>query len=134
MPAEGGTAVQITWHGGTVAFESPDGRFVYYSKARLAATSIWRVPVNSGEERQVLDSVWWLNFAVAQDGIFFRRSNAGGPSPIGFFSFRSSATTDIAAIDGNADVASSASPDSRYLLYSQTEQQGSELMLVENFR
>jgi len=134
MPAEGGTAVQITQHGGVAAFESLDGRFVYYSRGRLAATSIWRVPAAGGEERQMLDSVWWLSFAVARDGIFFRPGNAGRPSPIRFFSFRTGATTDVAAIEGNADVGLSASPDGRYVLYSQIEQQSSELMLVENFR
>ena len=47
MPAEGGNATQITQHGGAVAFESPDGRVVYYSKGRLE-TSLWMVPVGGG--------------------------------------------------------------------------------------
>ena len=47
MPAEGGNATQITQHGGAVAFESLDGRVVYYSKGRLE-TSLWMVPVGGG--------------------------------------------------------------------------------------
>jgi dipeptidyl aminopeptidase/acylaminoacyl peptidase len=69
-PAPGGTAVQVTkTKGGEEAFESLDGKFVYYAK--LDVPGIWKVPVAGGEETQVLDrggqSVW----ALTGQGICF---------------------------------------------------------------
>jgi len=32
MPAGGGSAVQVTSRGGALAFETRDGKFIYYSK------------------------------------------------------------------------------------------------------
>jgi Tol biopolymer transport system component/DNA-binding winged helix-turn-helix (wHTH) protein len=133
MPAEGGAAIQLTRHVGYVAFESPDHRFVYYSKGRQE-TSLWRVPVDGGEEQQLLDSVLWLNFVVAPDGIFFVPGHADGTWSIRFFNFQTGATTVVAPIEGQAAVGLSLSPDGRYILYSENDQQSSELMLVENFR
>ncbi len=133
MPAEGGNAIQLTRHGGEAAFESPDRRFVYYSQGR-GQTSLWRIPVDGGEEQKVLDSVLFLNFAVAPDGIFFVPGPADGAWSIRFFSFKTGATTFVAPMDGPAAMGLSLSPDGRYILYSETEQQNTELMLVENFR
>lgn len=130
IPAEGGKAIQLTRHGGEVAFESPDSSFVYYSKGRNE-TSLWRVPVNGGDEEPVLDSVYFLNFAVAPEGIFFV---PGHSNSVRFFSFRTRADTLVAPIEGAAAMGLSLSPDGRYLLYSETDQQSTELMLVENFR
>ena len=132
MPAEGGDAVPITRHGGRAAFESPDGSFVYYSKAR-GQTSLWRVPVGGGEERQVLESVSWLSFAVVSDGIYFVPAKISGPNFIRFFNFRTGAITLIAPIAGVPDIGLSMSSDRRYILYAQTDRT-SELRLVENFR
>jgi antitoxin (DNA-binding transcriptional repressor) of toxin-antitoxin stability system len=39
MPAEGGDAVQITRHGGTVALVSADGQRLYYRRAAAGAIS-----------------------------------------------------------------------------------------------
>ena len=135
MPADGGNAIQLTRHGGEAAFESPDNRFVYYSKGR-GETSLWRVPVDGGEEQPVLDSVLFLNFVVAADGIFFVPGHADGASSIRFFSFRTGATTYVAPIEGSVAMGLSLSPNGRHILYSysETDQQSSELMLVENFR
>jgi Tol biopolymer transport system component len=41
VPSEGGAAVQVTRHGGREAFESLDGKFVYYTKQGPTA-GIWR--------------------------------------------------------------------------------------------
>ncbi|HEX6622898.1 MAG TPA: LpqB family beta-propeller domain-containing protein, partial [Pyrinomonadaceae bacterium] len=41
-PAEGGATIQLTKGGGREAFDSPDGKFVYYTKAD--APGLWRVP------------------------------------------------------------------------------------------
>jgi hypothetical protein len=45
----------MTKGGGFAAFESLDGKSVYYAKSR-SVPSIWRVPVEGGEEVPVLES------------------------------------------------------------------------------
>jgi Tol biopolymer transport system component len=132
MPAEGHAAVPVTRHGGVTAFESSDGRSIYYSKGR-GQTSLWRIPASGGKEEQVLASIQWLSFAVTPDGIFFVPGDAGVTPSIRFFNFRTGAVAVIAAIEGTPHNGLSVSPDGRHLLYSQTDQQSSELMLVENF-
>jgi Tol biopolymer transport system component len=43
LPAEGGPAVQVTRNGGIYAQESPDGKLLFYTKAR-GATPLWKAP------------------------------------------------------------------------------------------
>ncbi len=133
MPAQGGVPVQVTKHGGYVAFESPDSRFVYYSKG-VQDTSLWRVPASGGEEQQMLDSITWLNFVVVPDGIYFAPGRSVGTPSIQFFSFRSRTSSLVAPIAGTPSLGLSVSPDGRQILYSQTDQQDADLMLLENFR
>lgn len=60
---DGREEVQLTRQGGTAAFESADGKALYYAKG-LSATSLWKVSAESGEETQILDSLnWLLDFA-----------------------------------------------------------------------
>ena len=54
VPADGRSAVQVTKQGGFAAFESPDGRFVYYAKG-LNVSGLWRVASAAGEEVPVLE-------------------------------------------------------------------------------
>ena len=49
MPSVGGPAVQVTQHGGFAAFESPDGKFLYYAKG-LTVPGLWRIHTQGGEE------------------------------------------------------------------------------------
>ena len=76
-PAAGGEAVQVTKKGGNGAFESPDGKFVFYAKPEGSPgdpTAVWRVPAEGGEEVAVLDSprpVNGLAWAVVEQGILF---------------------------------------------------------------
>jgi Tol biopolymer transport system component len=53
MPSEGGAAGQFTRGGGYYGIESPDARFVYYSKS-LEGSGIWRVPSTGGEPVEVV--------------------------------------------------------------------------------
>ena len=49
QPAQGGAAVQVTkMKGGSEAFESADGKFVFYAKED--APGIWKVPVEGGRK------------------------------------------------------------------------------------
>jgi Tol biopolymer transport system component len=46
LPADGGKATQLTWDGGSAPLESPDGKFLYYTKN---TPGVWRVPVDGGQ-------------------------------------------------------------------------------------
>jgi Tol biopolymer transport system component len=134
MPAEGGNAVQVTRKGGVVAFESPDGRFVYYTKSEEGTEGIWRMPVEGGEETQILDRVIaWRCFGVTDLGIcFLTRSNA--EFSIQFFSFATAKTQTITKVERPTLGSLTISPDAKSILYAQADQLGGDLMLVENFR
>ncbi len=141
IPADGGEAgaVQVTRDGGFGPLESPDGRFLYYSKA-LYTTSLWKVPVGGGQAVKVLDSLSsHHNLAMVNSGIYFvpvRETGRG--SAIQFLAFANNQIKPVASFEkaltstelGGLDV----SPDGKWLLFTQFDQDGSELMLVENFR
>ena len=73
MPAAGGQAVQITRRGGFAAFESQDGKSLYYAKG-MDIDGLWSVAVNGGEEAPVLDfpkASFWGYWALVEKGIYF---------------------------------------------------------------
>ena len=137
-PAQGGTAVQVTkTKGGEEAFESLDGKFVYYAK--LFAPGIWKVPVAGGEETRVLDrggqSLWAL---TAQGICFFDLSGSTGAA-LRFYNLATGKVMLIRQFSkdtrvGRDQTALTVSPDGRWILYTQYDQSDSNLMLVENFR
>jgi serine/threonine protein kinase/Tol biopolymer transport system component len=132
MPSGGGAPVQVTRNGGGAAFESPDGKLLYYAKG----SRIWKVPVDGGEETQVLEGPlsFSFNFVVVEDGIYFV-SASGWPAPgvLHFFNFATGALKPVVTIRLWM-LGLTISPDRRSILYSQIDQAGSDLMLVENFR
>jgi serine/threonine protein kinase len=134
VPAGGGEAVQVTRNGGFTAFESPDGESVYYTKAWFSS-GLWRMPVSGGEESQVLPSVVMRAFSLVNDGIYFIPEPASGVElSIQFLSFATAKVKTIAPMSGFPSVGLSVSPDGRSLLFSQYDEGGGDLMLVENFR
>jgi Tol biopolymer transport system component len=139
MPANGGEAVQVTKKGGVVAFESTDGRWLYYTKTKMPeivvqSSSLWKVALPGGEESQVLESILMRNFAVAAGGIYFiPEPGPGGSASIQFLNFASGESKRIIEIN-NPGWAMAASRDGRSLLWMQIDYEGDDLMLVENFR
>ena len=139
MPAVGGDAVQITRNDGDRALESPDGKYLYYIKGDRypEQCSAWKRPAAGGEETKVLDSVHCDGFwDIGGQGIYyFSKPDEKGRSEICLYEFTNGKTREILALDLRYDYAGVAvSPDGRTILYSQSDQAGSDLMLVENFR
>jgi Tol biopolymer transport system component len=139
-PTQGGTTVQVTktkGGDGVEAFESLDGAFVYYAK--LGVPGISKVPVAGGEETRVLDRSGWDFWALTGQGIcFFNPDDSIGPV-LDFYSFSTGKLTHLRRFSKDtpaegAGTALSVSPDGRWILYTQRDQPGSNLMLVENFR
>jgi Tol biopolymer transport system component len=138
IPSGGGEPVQLTKQGGVVAFESWDGRFVYYSERagegeRNGLGGLRKVPSDGGEETLVLPSVTFLNFAVARDGIYYiPRADSQGRYSLRFLSFATNLSQPVLPLSG-IGVGLAASPDGRSLLYTQRDEPKSDLMLVPHF-
>jgi len=132
-PAEGGQAVQVTKQGGSRPFESLDGKTVYYEKAEGEVDSLWKVPVEGGEETRVLEHVredGWLTWGLTSGGIYFVHAST---SAIEFFDFATHRITQVTKPE-KPICSLAASPDGRWVLLAQTDQDTSKIMLVENFR
>jgi Tol biopolymer transport system component len=140
MPSNGGSAVQVTQDGGFSPIEASDGKFIYYTK-QLYDTQLWRIPVGGGQARKVLEPLRsYQNLAITDRGAYFVREcwrQGHGGACIQFLSFATNRITVLADIEkslvlgplGGLDV----SPDGRSILYTQSDQENSEVMLVENF-
>jgi Tol biopolymer transport system component len=136
MPSSGGEAVQITRNSGDRPEESPDGRSLYYMKGWPQAVSVWRATVDGSQEAKVLDSVdSGGEWTVGKEGIyFFTPADKMGHSDICFYEFASAQTRKLLNTQRPSENHIAVSPDGRTILYPQSEESGSVLMLVENFR
>jgi eukaryotic-like serine/threonine-protein kinase len=135
LPSQGGEPVQVTRGGGTGALESPDGKWLYFTRNDGDA-GLWKMPVDGGAETQVLkDKIYRYNFVVTTDGIYFSTPRAmDGSSSLMFQSLATGARREILHLTKAIDLGIAVSPDHRYLLYSQLDYFGSNLMLADNFR
>jgi Tol biopolymer transport system component len=136
MPSSGGEAVQITRNSGDIPQESPDGKFLYYMKGWPEAVSVWRATVDGSQEAKVLDSVDSAGeWTVGKEGIyFFRTPDKMGHSDICIYEFATAQTRRLLNIQRPVENHIAVSPDGRTILYPQSDESGSVLMLVENFR
>ncbi len=138
MPTGGGEAIQITKQGGFSPIESWDGKFVIYSKRRMAP-GLWRVNVQTGEETLLTDihnAGYWRSWEVTRQGIYFVTGESPQRSMIEFYDFATGKVTLVAklqtwippALDGL-----SVSPDGRWIMYMQ-QQVTSDIMLIDKVR
>ena len=138
MPSQGGEAIQVTHmkKGVDVPQESADGKFFYYCRGWPFAMSVWRIPVEGGEEIKVLDSVHpWALWTLRSEGIyFFTATDDKDSSDLCFYEFATSKIRKILKMERGLNGQIAVSPDGRTILYEQNDELGSDLMLVENFR
>ena len=136
MRFTGGPALQVTHGGGFAAFESLDGKYLYYAKGP-AISGLWRVPTSGGEEAEVIGSLeagYWGYWAVVEDGIYYLDSTT--KPGIAFFEFATGRTTRIFGLENPAKgmPGLAIAPDKKTILYAQQDSLSSDIILVENFR
>ena len=135
IPSEGGAALPVNRMPGCVPHESPDGEVVYYLVGSEPNRQLRRISIKDGEEKEVLPSVYAQNFAVVASGIYFiPNPDAAGRFTIHYMNFATGKISLIAQTQKEVMYGFSVSPDERTILYTQVDQEGSDLMLVENFR
>jgi hypothetical protein len=115
--------------------ESVDGKNLFYIES-YGSGSIWSLPVAGGEERQVLSNVAsdGTMYAVGKSGIYFIGKRPGAAvQQLALLSFASGEIRALADIARPVGLGIAVSPDEQLALYPQSDQMGSDLMLVENF-
>jgi hypothetical protein len=133
MLADGQEPVQITRATGRAPIVSRDGKRIWFEKP--GPGGFWSMPLDGGEETQLLKSVGFLNTAVNDRGIYFVPKCDGIRCPsIEFFSFASRLVKPVMNAGNTLTEGLSISPDRRFLLYAQVDQSDSDLMLIEKFR
>jgi len=129
-PVAGGKAEQVTRSGGGAPHVSVDGQYLYYVKQ--PGPRLFRMPVEGGEEQQVVPGTIasWVNFGVTAKGVYFQTDLT-----IKFLDAATGKLSTVAVLpttggDGGICV----SPDDRYVVYTKTDRNTTDLMLVEHFR
>ncbi len=135
VPADGGTAVQVTHRGGHAALESPDGKYIFYAKNEYAEPEIWQVPVAGGEEKPLplVRPGTWASWQVVAGGILFVGPSLGHQAVLSFFDFAKDRTTTISVLS-KTPFWLGATPDGKTVAFDQPGQEQAQAMMVENFR
>jgi eukaryotic-like serine/threonine-protein kinase len=138
---ESGNARQVTRGGGGAPIESTNGRYVYFARGGgfQMPTSIWRIPVEGGDEEVVIEGLQTGSWELTDEGIYFvdqDSSSSGTRWVVRFRGFDQRHATEVARLrlpPFLGGPAISVSRDGRWLLSTQ-RQEDSDLMLVESFR
>jgi Tol biopolymer transport system component len=143
IPSHGGEAIQVTKNGGYMPQESPDGKLLYYVR-RFSTGPLYRMPVQGGEEAQVIDAIAARSYAITNEGIFFMLPigpaetqeyyEVNSSNTLRFFSFATGQTSVVATLQKPLQLGITVSSDGKSALYSQLDRLEEDLMLVENFR
>jgi serine/threonine protein kinase len=134
IPATGGSEERVTHDGGSLAYESADGKTLFFTRANGDAP-VFALPLAGGPERKVLECVL-AGFAVGPAGVYHLGCSADLRAvPL----YLLDPVTGRDRLLGKLDQASPAngltvSPDGKTILYVKVENQGSDLMMIENFR
>lgn len=138
VPANGGPAMQVTRQGGFEGFESSDQKYLYYLKGR-GIPGIWRTPTAGGPETPVITDKQagrWRYWRVVDRGIYFATRADGYPS-VEFFDFATGQLNEVFRPAKRPEMympGMAIAPDGHSLLYTQKDQSGSNIMMIEDFR
>jgi Tol biopolymer transport system component/DNA-binding winged helix-turn-helix (wHTH) protein len=132
----GGTPELVTKTHGYNVQHSKDGRFLYFFAAKIATNGVIHVLDLATGEEQPLKGMPSLdyppNWVVGSKGIFYIDS-ASDPAAIAFYEFSSARVTRRIPIGKVTEYwgGLALSPDETWIAYSQSNTQGSDLMLAD---
>ena len=135
MPSDGGTAGQVTHAGGFAAFESPDGKTLYYTLSDVGEEGLYCKQLPEGAETQVVkDAVAARGFVIFSDGVYYLHPLNQGRYEIRFRKFAAGRVDVVAEIEGPLGYGLAVSPDRKRFLFTKNTSDEWDLKLIENFR
>lgn len=127
--------LQVTNNGGYAAFESADGRQLFYTKP--AQPGIWAMTYGEGSERILMRGPgpdYWSNWTVARDGIYFMAPQADAHPEIRFVNFKTKQVSTLAKLENQSYFGLTISPDEHSIVYSQWDRNEHDILIIRNFR
>jgi Tol biopolymer transport system component len=124
---DGTQLVRLTSKGGSVPFESWDGSRLYF----LRGGAIWWMPRDGGEEQKIIDKIRNRNYAIGHRGIYFERDATPVGSVIGFHAFATGKETELYRTIRPTHNGLAVSRDETFLLFTEVNQEGTDLMLAD---
>ena len=130
----GGQPEQVTRYGGRFGMESQDGKSIYF--VRPDTVGIWMRKLESlGEPTMAYANLAprdWGNWSVASSGIYFVQRLAHAPV-LSFLGFQSNRITRLQTLDKvPSDPVLSVAPDHSWFAYAQVDDEGSDIMVLQN--
>ena len=97
--------------------------------------SIWRISVDGGGETKLIDGVSTTGqWTTGPDGVYyFATPDSTGRSEMRLYESSTGRTTTILTAERSVTFRIAVSPDGRTIFYPQMDDQGSDLVLVEDF-
>ena len=124
----------MTRNGGLLGQESPDGKYLYFMKPRARAPGLvrtlglWRIPVEGGEETQVLATVYNRAFEVRAEGIYYMSwSSEDRTSRLQFHALSGGKSRELTKFEGVIDEGLAVSPDGKRILFSRPDTASADL-------
>jgi eukaryotic-like serine/threonine-protein kinase len=135
---------QVTRNGGLEAFESPDGKTLYYTRGGFRGVGLWSLPLEGGPGTEIpelskLPASWW---GVFDRGIVFIDPNDPAlvsRMPVKIYDFQNRQVVQAGLVEKfmgqTLGVSSfSVSRDGRWIAWRQQDRDEANLMLIEDFR
>jgi Tol biopolymer transport system component len=137
VPFAGGAAVQVTRYGGFDAFESREGKFLYYTK--MVQPGIWRVSTQGGPETLVVPQPSYFHWSLFDKGVCWTEQGALSQPTIDCWDFRTNYSNTLSRLPSNMHLndggrSVSVSPDGQSILFVASDRREDDIMLVENFQ
>jgi Tol biopolymer transport system component/predicted Ser/Thr protein kinase len=138
VPAGGGRAEQVTTGGGLKAWESSDGRFLYYSTG-TPAPAIRRMSTGGGATTLIFrlpaGTAWGGEWVLTDSGIYWVNGQTLPRAAIEFLSLTTGRVTPAVTPAGVFDEGGgfSVSRDSGWIVFGQRDYDGSDIMMIDGF-
>jgi len=137
VAASGGAAVLMTSGPAAQAFESPDGRVLYFVR-RDDLPGLWNVPIIGGPETLVSPDVSHDLWAVTNDGIgFLTRSSTGPPwiPTLRLLAFNTRTVSSLATLPAGWFLPGfSMTPNGRAVTWVRPDTRQNQLMIIPEWR
>jgi eukaryotic-like serine/threonine-protein kinase len=135
IPVEGGKVAQITDQGGFIAFESSDGKTLYYNKTRRTGINpVYARPLPSGPERIIVDSAVNAAFAVTANGLYYFARGGKRSYELQFQDFAAREMRTLTQVEIIPHWRMAVSPGATTILFGAAKPASADLVLIENFR